>query len=373
MPNFGKLTQDLIGGSLTIGDKLVIDSHLNLHIGNVYGGNIKGTLYTSHIVEENSMQGIQVLGNVNIASGYFLTGDLQIADATVTNLHVTNNATIGQTLHVLSVTGLTSGLGPDIVGNTNLTGSLFVSGPELTVPHLASDTISVDALMTNTIAAKIGTQIEILGNLRILESDAVIYVDTLKSESAPGITAPVIMGNLTITGPQLFVPHIVTTLLSGPSGSVEVTSNVLVDVPHYIAAQHIYSDELSAKTGGGSIVVTSNVEILHGCLIDGCLTLGKSSPPTTITNVVQTYTSAGHITYYNQTMFNFFEEKTMTMENPCVKASSIVFGQVINYTGVGGPIVNKVHIFDGYVDFSLLNLGNTMPIADTVVIQYLVL
>ena len=125
MPNFGRLTDDLFCGTLTIGDVMVLDAELNLIVGNITAKNIHATLYTSKIVEETSMAGITVYGNLHIQDGSYLTGNVSLDGVTLQNITIGNDATIAGELYVNSITSKTNAIttGPTLIGNVGVTGS----------------------------------------------------------------------------------------------------------------------------------------------------------------------------------------------------------------------------------------------------------
>lgn len=329
MPNFGKLTKDLNGCTLTIGDTLVIDCHLNLHIGNVYGGNVFGTIFTNQLVEESSMQGIHVLGNLHISDGYYVTGNALLTNVTVLDaLHCKSI--------IASATLLTIG------GNTRVDG-IFTVRDELLTPQIVTDTIVTEVVATNTITAKTGSQVEIIGNVRLIDPDACLYVDCLKSETFPGAQAPLLVGNVVITGPELIVPQVICSGIN--TNTIDVVNDVAI---------------------GGNVA------------IGGCINVAKSNSPGNNTNIVHTTTSAGHIVYHVVGSGVLpLEQRTITMINPCiVDTSSVVMGMVSGtYNGVGLPIMIRSNVFvsGGSADFTFFNFsGNTMAIGETVPIQYLI-
>lgn len=132
MPNFGKLTQDLIGGSLRINDTLVIDQQLNLVIGNVLASTLTGPLYAPSLTEQNSMQGISVFGNLTVQPGWYLGGDISTSALTVT--------------------------GPAVYQQ-----SLTVQGV------LNAAMISSDTIMADSIVARTDQDVSVVGNVVLLD------------------------------------------------------------------------------------------------------------------------------------------------------------------------------------------------------------
>jgi len=349
MPNFGKLTQDLNGGTLSIGDNLVIDSHLNMHVGNISAGNVFCTLFTSKLVEQTSQNGINVYGNLHIESGFYLTGDFKITNETFENLNVngllavsgsatiTEDLTVDQNLSVPTLSGLTTGTGPIIKGNTSVVGGLSVSGPDLLVPQVICDTLCTEVAILNTLTPKTGHTIEVFGNL-------------------------------VVTGQQLTVPQLVCPDISPGSGQVAIHGNLTIAAPGVqLDVLNVHCNSISPLAVGGAITLTGNVDITGNCL-----TLAKQNGGPANDNIVYTSKSAGVVTYYTATTFNAFDYRTITLINPCIKSDSVVLIAIGDYTGSSLLIVSQIQVSTGQVDVTLFNLVSTINVGDLIPLQYLI-
>ncbi len=325
MPNFGKLDQDLIGGTLTIGDRLVLDGQLNLIVSNIHSGNIFGILFTNQLVENVSTQGIQVYGNLHIADGFYLTGDIIADSTTVTQLNVLGMLTTPV------IKSSVSGIGPTLLGNTTVSGNLGVVG-DIIAPVIHTDSLVSDVVLLNTISPRTGSTIELFGNLHLLGGE--LFVDIITNETNAGI---VLDGNVIIGGSQLMVPS-------------------------------IFTDRVTHITANG-IVVDGNVHVLNGCL-----TLEKSDASANVTNIVTTNRSAGRINYYSQSSFFPLDEHVIQMHNPCISNSSVVMSLVGTHIGLGTPYVLRTEVHNGYANIFLTNFsGNTIPTGNTIELQYLIM
>lgn len=69
---YGRLNRDLFGSSLHIKAKLIIDDSFNLTVANCNVNNIdvSGNVVTKNISEANGMQGIDIVGNLNVGQDY---------------------------------------------------------------------------------------------------------------------------------------------------------------------------------------------------------------------------------------------------------------------------------------------------------------
>lgn len=156
MPSFGRLTDDLFCGTLTVGDTMVLDSNLNLIVGNINAQFIHGVLFTNKLVELNSMEGIKVCGNLLIQDGSFIKGNIDINTIVIQNIDMLGNINIMGYALVDNLTSITSPntAGPHIHGNTIISGSLYVS-----------DNLCADTILTDTIVGKTANSVSIHGNL----------------------------------------------------------------------------------------------------------------------------------------------------------------------------------------------------------------
>jgi hypothetical protein len=257
-------------------------------------------------------------------------------------------------LQVLTIGGLLPGVGPVIQGNTLVVGGLSVTGPELIVPQLVSDTICSDVAMLNTITPKTGTSIEILqGN--VLLNGGALFADNIYGQTQPGI---VIHGNVNVNGVSLSVPRLECQTL-------DATGNVLAG--NVNVSTVIRCDEFRPTVLGGTMAFTGNVDILGGCV-----TLSKQSGGPAINNIVYTSTSAGVVTYYTDVMFNPFDVRSVTLINPCIKTDSVVHVTIGAYAGPSSLIIQRIVVTAGQVDIWIMNLLVTLNVTDTVPLQYLI-
>lgn len=91
--NFGRITRDLMGCTLYIGAKLVLDKDANLNVANAVVSHltVEDELYVGNIVEEEFQQGITITGDVMLNEGYSLTADEIIANVITTNQFAANS------------------------------------------------------------------------------------------------------------------------------------------------------------------------------------------------------------------------------------------------------------------------------------------
>lgn len=380
MPNFGKLTQDLNGGTLSIGDNLVIDTNLNMHIGNIAAGNVFCTLFTSKLVEQTSQSGIHVYGNLHIENGFYLTGDFKITNETFDNLNVngtlsvsgsasiSEDLTVDQTLKVLTLSGLTTGLGPTIKGNTTLMGGLIVTGPDLVVPQLICDTICTEVAILNTVTPKTGQAIEVFGNVHLIDDTGSLYVNSIYGQTQSTITAH---GNLIVTGPNLTVPYLVCPDLSPGStggGQIQMYGNlVLAGSGVHVDASQLNCNRISPLAFDGTITMTGNVDITGNCL-----TLAKQNGGPSLVNIVYTSKSAGVVTYYTDTTINPLEFRSITLVNPCIKSDSIVMVSIGNSASGSLFILSQIQVSSGQVVITFFNLVGVINIGDLIPFQYII-
>lgn len=183
MPNFGKLTQDLIGGSLRINDTLVIDQNLNLIIGNVMSSTLSGPLFTPSLTEQNSMQGISVFGNLAVQPGWFLTGEIVSQGITAT--------------------------GPSVCEQ-----SLTVQGV-LSAAMITSDTLMIDSML-----ARNELDINVVGNLVIIDGASTFTGNVLAATIGPSRPSAL----TTFTGNVFFDQCVALSKAVNPPGGNTISS-----------------------------------------------------------------------------------------------------------------------------------------------------
>lgn len=110
--SFGRLERDLIGGSLSIFGKLVLDSECNLTVANATTNHItvQDTLFTGNIFERDAIEGITFTGDIHMSAGYTIYSgtivtttakivvlteiDTDVGVTVDANLHITDNHTL---------------------------------------------------------------------------------------------------------------------------------------------------------------------------------------------------------------------------------------------------------------------------------------
>lgn len=194
MPNFGKLTQDLIGGSLRINDVLVIDQQLNVIVGNVLASTLTGPLYTPSLTEQNSMQGISVFGNLTVQPGWFLGGDISTSALTVT--------------------------GPAIYQQ-----SLTVQGV-LNAAMISSDTLMIDSILART------TQdVNVVGNLVLLDPTSAYSGNLFTSHIRPLISDIIMEGNISMVNGCLTLEKTISSATPSNTFYSSTQSGILTFTP----------------------------------------------------------------------------------------------------------------------------------------------
>jgi hypothetical protein len=265
--NFGRLKRDLIGGSLRICDKLVLDDALNLCVGNVTAGNVCGSLIANTLTEKESMQGIDVYGNINLQPGYFLNGSivLELVDLDIDSLIVSNVACIGEVQSSI-IREKTPSAGISLIGSEVRTSSdLMVSGDAVVMggvgvgssvtantvvatnhvnaPHVnATIQVCSPSVITNLLQPKTGTDINVAGNLVINSTNEVCGPLVTQSVRAKNPILPVmVLGDLLLPGSDTDldmdcgdlqnVNRISVDFIQGKSGSsIDFNSSVLDNV-----------------------------------------------------------------------------------------------------------------------------------------------
>lgn len=376
MPNFGKLKKHLFGSALSICDKLVIDEHWNLCVGNILAGNICGTLLGSDIIEKDPTKGIRFFGNINIQDGFFLTGNVDLTGVMFSDFFTTGNIYAGgniladgnittmedlcvvgtaflkggactPTLAVTTITGKTPGDGPIIQGNSQLIGALEIVGGPLTVPQVFSTGVCTDVLLVNTLTPKLGTDINVMQGNVILVANAMphffcgdLLANVIMPKNPEGIDIP--MGNVSLLDPLgYFCGNVRANAICSKNPGVPLS-----------------------VCGGGLTV------------IDGCFSLPKSTSLPDGENEVATMTPAGvaQMMALGSGGIAPGEIQSVRLTNPCLTANSVVLATVGVYTGNGIPIVHRTEPSVGDADIFILNVdtGNVIDQGTIIPIQYLI-
>jgi len=378
MPNFGKLKKHLFGSALSICDKLVLDEHWNLCVGNITAGNICGTLLATEIIEKDAADGIKFFGNINIQEGFFLTGNVDLTGVMFTdfstsgniyaggNIFSEGNLTTMEDLCVVGkaylkggactplmaanvITGKEPGVGPVINGNSQLNGSLEIVGGPLTVPQIFASGVCTDILLVNTVTPKAS------GNL--------------------GANVNVIQGNVNLDYGHYFCGDLRANIISPknhlgidiPEGNL-----TLLDPLGYFCG-NVVANAICSKNPGLPLVVCGG----GLTLLDGCFSLPKSTSSTDGENEVTTTTPAGValMTALGMGGIGPGGMQSVRLLNQCIHANSVVVATVGNYLGGGGiPIVQRTVVGVGDVDIYIRNLDSTYDIdqGNIIPIQYII-
>lgn len=181
--------QEIRGSALRIGDKLVIDKDANVITSNIYCNHVIASITTNSLVEQNSMKGIEVFGNVVIKPG-----------------------------HSLSVDSLMSN-----------DGRLFIDGTVKITDQLLCDSLStskglIQNLTADALLASNGTDISILGSVVLLESKSVFCGNIATDHVASISGGPISLSSgLTLIEGSIVVPK----STSEPSHTNVISTNTM--------------------------------------------------------------------------------------------------------------------------------------------------
>lgn len=351
MPNFGRLTDDLFCRTLTIGDRMVLDQNLNLIVGNVFAGNLECVLFTSKIVEQSSMSGVTIYGNLHIQPGFYLTGNIDLTGVMLEDVNASGNINIGKNCCVSGdvltdkITSKTNPLtlGPSLFGASSVQGSLTVSGL-ITSAQLCSDSILV-----NTLSGKNTDLIELEGDLALTSGNIFVHNITGKLDGV----GPLITGNTTINGNL----DVASSIDCNGLFATSINCNGLV-------ATTLLCDQFSSKSGI-AVDIIGNINML-----DGGISMYKSTNGPSVSNILSSDTPSGTL-YFEATGNLSPQLSLLIMNNPFVTANSVVVASIGNYVGSGLPLMQQTTVSPGQVDFYFLNL-NTIFTGEYVPINYII-
>lgn len=346
MPNFGRLTDDLFCRTLTVGDRMVLDQNLNLIVGNVIAGNLQCALFTSKIVEESSLSGITVYGNLHIQSGSYLTGDIDLTGVMFEDVLAHGNVTIGGFASVateLFVDKITSKTQPV------LTGPMFYGNTTVA----SGKSFAADLVETNALASRSGSSIQIYGNLLIDENLTVSEIIAASVTGKVSGLGPLIIGNTVVYGT-------ITADALGCEGIISA-HRLICDG---IISSTLLTDQLSGRSGD-QLDIVGNVSLLTGTLT----TLKSVSGPH-VSNTISGNTPSG-IAIYSVTANTAPQLLTLTMQNEWIQGNSLVLATIGNYEGNALPFIQQTLTTLGSVVFKFLTLNEALA-GETIPIQYVV-